>query len=179
MSRALLNTSRVRRGAAFKRSPIKLQTPFAAAMTTLPRTATGPPKRSVSGSSDDRFSRLASRWELVTSALARSRDEPVLHCTRVYKTRARRASTKDLSADTSHSVDDQPDLSNRASHQNGRTTTSRPPTEWPGRGGHRDVADRRKQGLGKFQRTCSRIDVGQQRCRLWVNEGGAGGEIVR
>jgi hypothetical protein len=97
----LIEHFRVRRRAAFKTSPIKLQTPFAAAMRTLPRMASKPPKRSVFGSGGNRFSRLASRSELVTSALGRSRGEAVRPCARFHRTHARLSSTQDLSTDTS------------------------------------------------------------------------------
>ena len=114
-----MNISRVRSGAAFKASPIKLPTVFGASLRTPPRTASKPPRRLAFGSNGDRFYRLVSRWELVTSALARSLGETVHRCARFHQTRARRRSHQDLSADTSHSVDGQPFVES-TSRQNGR-----------------------------------------------------------
>ena len=78
----------------------------------------------------DRFYRLASRWALVTSALARSLGEALPRCTRFHQTRARRGSVQDLSADTSHSVDGQPFVDARRAKM-GETTTSQPAREFP------------------------------------------------
>jgi hypothetical protein len=62
-------------------------------------------RQSAFGSNGDRFSRLASRWELVTSAPGPSRGEAVFRCAPIHQTRARLVPVQDPFADTSRGVD--------------------------------------------------------------------------
>ena len=118
-------------GAGFKASPIKLRTALGASLRTLPRTASKPPRRLAFGSNGDLFYRLALRWELVTSVLARSLGEAVPHCARFHQTCARRGPVQDHSADTPRSVDDQSVVRIARRAKMGGATTSQPARECP------------------------------------------------
>jgi hypothetical protein len=117
---------------------------------------------------------------LVTSELARLRREPVLRCIRIHQTRARRDSTKDLFADTSHSVNDQLGfIETRVPPKSPKRRLRSLRQDDPGM---EEIA-MAPTATGKVSASSIEPRVGSSMLvdsvAVWVNEGGAGGEVVR